>query len=538
MDKDFEVVVDNTSVKTNNDNQFYPFYVRRRSSVRSRSSLQSLQHRRNPRLVRRLVRKSGKSSIRRNTTNSQHFIRYLLDLSNTLIDISWSWMLLTVTIVFVLTWFMFAGLWMIISIDNVDVGNQTTEPCLEGINGFAGYLLFSVETQSTIGYGNRYLNAHCPEGVFLMCVQIIVGMCICGSLILIVYLKMVRPHKLHSMNCFSKYAVICQRDGELCFIFRVRDTANKFESLTKISAYLVQKRNDELYLKCLKLESVGLLIWPVEVVHRITKDSPLWDLSAKDLILKKFEIVVVMDGTSLTTASMSRTTTSYLSREIKWGYRFTSCTEYDREKSKYDVNHSLFNKMQETDTPLCSGKKRREILRNLISIGVSDSTGTKSTSLNTSKYSSPLFQDLKIFQTCKEEDEVEEKNVSSIVTTSAVVHSENHITEEKLMQRQKQKMNALGAKSVTDLDVLIVKDGNKEEKVVDNDSSSENELTFQDLSIEDLTEKKCQGSREEKKEGFSRQFAKFRCYLQSKIKNKKNLKKSHVIDLKMKKIIR
>lgn len=92
-------------------------------------SVQSLLHRRNCRLVKRLVRKSGRSSILRNTENSQHTFRYMRDLSNTLIEGSWKWTLLAVCVVFNLTWLVFAGLWMIVSSESMDVDG---EPCLEG----------------------------------------------------------------------------------------------------------------------------------------------------------------------------------------------------------------------------------------------------------------------------------------------------------------------------------------------------------------------------------------------------------------------
>ncbi|KAJ8916313.1 hypothetical protein NQ315_005008 [Exocentrus adspersus] len=438
-------------------------------------NIQSLTHRRNNcRLVRRLVRKSGRSSILRNTNNSQHTTKYLRDLSNTLIESSWKWTLLIVCGAFILTWLGFAGLWMLISLESLEVdGQQCLEDTIDpntffidfklqnpflavlGITGFAGYLLFSVETQSTIGYGNRYINGYCPEAVILMCVQIIVGVCICGSLICIVYIKMVGPQKQHSMACFSKTAVICQRNSQLCLLFRVRDTAKRYECLTTMSAYLVQKKRGELFLKSIKLEPVGILIWPLEIVHKINESSPFWDMSAKDLIIKRFEIVVVMDGVSLATSHMSRTTTSYLSREIKWGHKFRPCTVYDNEKNKYVVDHSLFNKTEEIDTPLCSSQKLKQMYDEIISL----SEQKLYFSPSTSKYSSPIFSSMKSsIQPSPWPEDDEDDTRSSIVTTSAIVH----------VTRDKKKIKTLKTEKGTD------------------SSSSEDELTFQDICEEEL----------------------------------------------------
>lgn len=38
-------------------------------------------------------------------------------------------------------------------------------------------------------------------------------------------------------------------------------------------------------------------IWPTTIVHKITPDSPLYTLSATDMLKNRFEIVVVLEGT-------------------------------------------------------------------------------------------------------------------------------------------------------------------------------------------------------------------------------------------------
>lgn len=159
----------------------------------------------------------------------------------------------------------------------------------------------------------------------------------------------------------------------------------------------------------------------------------------------RFEIIVVLDGTCLATSLMSRTTTSYLSTEIKWGHRFKPCTEYDPDRNMYIVDHSIFNKTEEIDTPLCSSQILRDIYQKIFELAAPK----LSLSPSTSKYSSPLFSSLKISKAWPEE---EEEQSSSVVTTSAVVHTE------KMEGRKKE------------------------------ESSSEEELVYEDLSVEDLTE--------------------------------------------------
>lgn len=51
-------------------------------------------------------------------------------------------------------------------------------------------------------------------------------------------------------------------------------------------------------------EACIFFVWPLEIVHVIDKDSPLFDLTAADLPKEKFEIIVIMEGT-IETSSMT-----------------------------------------------------------------------------------------------------------------------------------------------------------------------------------------------------------------------------------------
>lgn len=99
---------------------------------------------------------------------------------------------------------------MLISYSNGDLDeNPPNEaPCLVQIQGFMGYFLFSMETQSTIGYGKREITRHCPEAIFLMVVQLIFGSGLCGALVSIVYAKMISPNRFRPRASFSKFAVV------------------------------------------------------------------------------------------------------------------------------------------------------------------------------------------------------------------------------------------------------------------------------------------------------------------------------------------
>lgn len=118
------------------------------------------------------------------------------DLFTTLVDAQWRWTLLVFSMSFLLSWTTFALIWWLISVSHGDIyyqerlielknaeANNLTgpaldenyKPCITNVNGFMSCFLFSVETQHTIGYGNRYINEECPEAIFVMCLQSIMG---------------------------------------------------------------------------------------------------------------------------------------------------------------------------------------------------------------------------------------------------------------------------------------------------------------------------------------------------------------------------
>ncbi|XP_022911945.2 G protein-activated inward rectifier potassium channel 3-like isoform X1 [Onthophagus taurus] len=315
---------------------------------------------------RRLIKKTGKYNVLRKTESSLTE-KYLRDFFNTLVSGKWWKIILAASSVFILCWLTFGVVWMLISTSNGDLEANPINPCITGVQSFAGYFLFSLESQVSIGYGTRSITDHCLEGAFVLCIQLIIGIFVCGVTINVVYMKIVKPSSRFRHNVFSKHAIVCRRDGHLCLIFRVHDEECRHAISTSITAYILKKDGEtgEPYLEVLNLEPYGFLIWPLEVVHRITSKSPLWDISSYNLISDKFEIIVTIQGSSATTGQCSKTRTSYISSEILWGYKFKNCIKYNKPEAMYDIQRKNFNKTVENATHLCSAKKFYEVYRSM-----------------------------------------------------------------------------------------------------------------------------------------------------------------------------
>lgn len=83
------------------------------------------------------------------------------------------------------------------------------DPCIIGVYDFTSMFVYSIETQTTIGFGEKYPSEECPETMFLFILQIIVSIAIEGGMISIIYAKTARPAKQLTKLKFSDKAVVC-----------------------------------------------------------------------------------------------------------------------------------------------------------------------------------------------------------------------------------------------------------------------------------------------------------------------------------------
>lgn len=249
---------------------------------------------------------------------------------------------------------------------------EGAEECFRGSFNFIGFFLLSVESQVTTGYGARYPTEECPEAIFVLIMQITFSVIIDATMIGIVYVKIIRPPKYASYK-FGKNAVICQRDGKFCLLFRVADFKQAQAIDSKVRAYLFEEkitaegeRAGKIQTR-LKLENNGrvLLIWPQTVCHFIDHTSPFYDMSARDLIEKRFEILISLSGNSSHTGMTTQTRTSYLSSEILWGNRFTNVISYDSDIGSYVTHIEKLDDVEQVDTALCSARRLDEIIREI-----------------------------------------------------------------------------------------------------------------------------------------------------------------------------
>ncbi|KAI4877349.1 hypothetical protein NFI96_017327 [Prochilodus magdalenae] len=333
--------------------------------------------------------------------------RYLTDLFTTCVDIRWRWMLVVFTLSFLLSWLLFGfTFWLIAaahgdltvpssssssstttSLSSFSSSTSTTslntevehsgervepdERCFQQVNSFMAAFLFSLETQTSIGYGFRSVTEACPLAVLAVVLQCIVGCIIDAFIIGAVMAKIAKPKKRNETLVFSEMAVVAMRDGKLCMMWRVGNLRKSHLVEAHVRAQLLKPRVTPEG-EFLPLDNVDInvgfdtgtdrifLVSPVTIVHEIDEESPFYEIDKKTLESdEELEVVVILEGMVEATAMTTQCRSSYLASEILWGHRFEPVLF--EKKNCYQVDYSYFNRTYEVpDTPSSSAKELAE----------------------------------------------------------------------------------------------------------------------------------------------------------------------------------
>ncbi|KAJ3598056.1 hypothetical protein NHX12_001570 [Muraenolepis orangiensis] len=344
----------------------------------------------------RFVGKDGRCNVSF-VNMSERSQRYLTDLFTTCVDIRWRWMLVIFTLSFLLSWLLFGfAFWLIASAHGdlsvrlapvfgaplgteearggggeADGGPAAAEPCFLQVNSFMAAFLFSLETQTSIGYGFRSVTEECPLAVMAVVLQCIVGCIIDAFVIGAVMAKIAKPKKRNQTLVFSDKAVVALRDGKLCMMWRVANLRKSHLVEAHVRAQLLKPRvtPEGEYLPLDNADiNVGFdtgtdrvfLVSPVTIVHEIDDESPFFHMDRSALEGDaELEVVVILEGMVEATAMTTQCRSSYLASEIHWGRRFEPVL-FER-KDCYQVDYSFFNRTYEIpNTPWCSAKELAE----------------------------------------------------------------------------------------------------------------------------------------------------------------------------------
>nr|XP_002126220.3 ATP-sensitive inward rectifier potassium channel 1-like [Ciona intestinalis]XP_018667314.1 ATP-sensitive inward rectifier potassium channel 1-like [Ciona intestinalis]XP_026689855.1 ATP-sensitive inward rectifier potassium channel 1-like [Ciona intestinalis] len=338
----------------------------------------------------RLIQKNGTTNVHIKTKGMGRlnvFSRFSSDIFTTLLDSSWSWILFITMTVYVGHWIIFGILYWVFAVANNDyekifgptvtvheasshptfsnatattatsTGSET--PCVFEVYDLLSAFLFSMESETTIGYGLRGMTTTCPIAVACLTIQCIVSAIFDTWVIGMCYARLASPSARSRTTLFSQNAVICKRDGKRCLLVRVANLRKSLLLNVSVRAKLINLTgvgaNEKHSGYQLMLEqrdlafqnnATTLLTAPVEYCHIIEKNSPLFGIPSDMYHRSKqnrFEIVFILTGTLESTGMTMHAQTSYLSSEIDYGHRFAPILSKNYAKSQYEVNFKRFH---------------------------------------------------------------------------------------------------------------------------------------------------------------------------------------------------
>uniref|UniRef100_A0A8C6SDR3 Potassium inwardly rectifying channel subfamily J member 15 n=1 Tax=Neogobius melanostomus TaxID=47308 RepID=A0A8C6SDR3_9GOBI len=288
-------------------------------------------------VLRRIVSKDGRNMVR--IDNVEGMVKlYLHDLWTTVVDMKWRYKLTLFSSTFILTWFLFGVLFYLIGLGNGDMEPGLSENytrCVQNVYTLTGAFLFSMESQTTIGYGYRYISEECPLAVFTLVAQLV-----------ITGLAEIFVTGAFLASCSARWRWCASTGGQRCLMVRV---ANMRKSLL-IQCQLTGK------LLCANVTEEG----EKTRVHQTSVDFfmdssgecpflifPLSHLSAETLQTSDFELLITLNATMESTAATCQSRTSYVPGEILWGHEFQPVLfSTGADTGRYIADFSFFDKVQ------------------------------------------------------------------------------------------------------------------------------------------------------------------------------------------------
>jgi len=303
----------------------------------------------------RLVKKDGNLNIR----HEQLLWRNPLYTENAVL-LKWVTVLMFIIVTFLGSWLLFALLYWLMEAINKKAHESTStheehEKCVFGLEDFNSALLYSVETMTSIGYGDRHTTEHCPFVIFLTIFQSLFGVLIAGILTGLLREKFMMPGSRKNSIKFSKEAVVLMRNRKLYLVVKVADQSDSMLRSVTTTAIMVDTvateegeiiRNNIRNIQFGNNEDSHMspYLWPACIGHEINSNSPLYHFNPDMVGVSDmdFELILWVKGTT-SYGGLVNARTSYIPSEIVWGGSFGFDSDFQHHANHITVLRNSVN---------------------------------------------------------------------------------------------------------------------------------------------------------------------------------------------------
>jgi inward rectifier potassium channel len=260
------------------------------------------------------------------------YSRWRYDLYHVLITLSWAKFIAIVSLGYLIANILFAWAYLIggDGIENARSGN------------FLDAFFFSVQTMASIGYGAMYPKT--PYANLLVTIEALFGLLGLAMASGIMFARFSLPK---ARVIFSHVALISLHNGLPTLMFRVANKRQNWILEAQVRVSLVKseitKEGDfmrRFYDIPLVRSQSPLFALSWLVMHQINEESPLFGVTAEEMIESEMEIVVTLTGIDETVSQPIHARHSFIAEEIAWNMRFVDilskasdgrrCIDYSR----------------------------------------------------------------------------------------------------------------------------------------------------------------------------------------------------------------
>ncbi|HTD24943.1 MAG TPA: ion channel [Terriglobales bacterium] len=227
--------------------------------------------------------------------------------------------------------------------------------------GFWRAFFFSIQTFTTIGYGNVV-----PVGFaanMLSTIESLISLLMVALLAGMIFARFSRPT---AKIIYSQSAVIAPYRGMTAFQFRIvnarRNEIIEVQAKLLFSRFEVTGRGTLRQYYQLALERDRVTFFPLTwtVVHPIDESSPLYGLKPQDLYDSKGEFLILLNGVDEAFSQQVYSRTSYTADEVIWNARFASVFTKHASGKPVMVDLERFHQIEELDGAKDEAKKEKD----------------------------------------------------------------------------------------------------------------------------------------------------------------------------------
>ena len=220
------------------------------------------------------------------------------------------------------------------------------------VKTFSEVFFFSTQTFTTVGYGRISPVGFLTSAVATL--EAFLGLLSFAIATGLFYGRFSRPRPFLK---FSHNALISPYKNGIALMFRMAPFKNNRLADAEVKLTLAMridengKMTNKFYGMDVEIAKVNALALSWTVVHPITEESPLLDLTHEELVSTNAEVLVFIKAFDDVFANTVMTRTSYVASEIIWGGKFKIMYYPNDERTKTILDLEMINDYDKVDLP-------------------------------------------------------------------------------------------------------------------------------------------------------------------------------------------